>query len=53
MLIFLEVIFSGMHSVNYMEHSNLGWFLKLLTVLTREIFNDGERWQLRSPGLLC
>ena len=30
-LIFLEVLFSGMYSVNYMEHSNLIWFLKLLT----------------------
>ena len=30
-LIFLEVIFSGMYSVNFMQQSNFVWFLKLST----------------------
>ena len=61
-LISPEVVFTGMNSVNYLIRKYLVWsvnylireylvwFLKV-TVLTREIFNCGERWQLRFPVL--
>ena len=36
-LIFLEVVFSGMYSVNYLEQSNVPWFLKLTGIGSRNI----------------
>ena len=40
MLIFLEVIFSGMYSVNFMQQSNFVLFLKLSSGFDRNIL----RW---------
>ena len=52
-LIFLEILFSGMYLVDCIDiirfdlvcEGNWYWYYKYLT--------DGERWQLRSPGLRC
>ena len=42
-LISPEVVFSGSYSVNYLEQSNLTWFLKVIGINTRNIVeNDGS-----------